>query len=326
MHKNSVVSLLKKTLPIVLIVVIFALLARKVDPNELLKVINTMNWHYFLPAAFIYFLTFTIRGERWKLLLKPFGKIPFLTSMMVTLSGFGINLIMPARAGEFARAWMLNKRSEISGIHIFATVVIERIYDGLTIVLILVVTLYFAPFDSGCQFATTILSILFFLLFVFTLSGGFMKWPKELLKFVFRYLPKKLHKIEALLDTFFTSLHSGTAWNVVRLLLLSFLVWGIELGVYVIVMKAFGMEITLIRVLIALSAANLGMLVAPTPGGIGVFQAAMTEALMLTGIPFEQALAVSIAIHATQLFVIAIVGVPSAIYYGGFQKKNSSEN
>ncbi|MCK5808009.1 flippase-like domain-containing protein [bacterium] len=320
MSKQSVISIGKKVLPFLFIAVIIFLLARKVNIDELLIVIQKMDWIYFLPAALIYFSTFFIRGFRWQLLLHPFGKIAFLTSVMVTVAGFGINLIMPARAGEFARAWMLNRRSSITGVHIFATVVVERIYDGLTIVLILVVTLYFAPFKSDYQYAATILSALFLTLFVFTLSAGFMQWPKVLLKFVFKYLPRKLHKIEELLDTFFSSLHSGTPMTVIRLLLLSFLIWGVEAGVYIIVMQAFGLQITLIRVLISLAAANLGMLVAPTPGGIGVFQAAMTEALMLTGVPFEQALAISIAVHATQLIVIAAVGIPSAIYYGGFKK------
>lgn len=320
MSGQSIIAIGKKSIPFVFIAIIIFFLARKVDLNELMIVIKEMTWVYFIPALFVYFSTFFVRGFRWQILLNPFGKIAFITSTMVTIAGFGINMIMPARAGEFARAWMLGRRSSISGVHIFATVVIERIYDGLTIVLILVATLYFAPFDSGYQYATTTLSLLFLILFVFILSAGFMQWPKSLITFIFRYLPRKLHKIEELLDTFFSSLQSVSLLTIVQLLLLSFLVWGIESGVYIIMMQSFGMHVTPIRILIALAAGNLGMLVAPTPGGIGIFQAAVTEALILTGVPFEQALALSITIQATQLTVISAIGIPSAIYYGGFKK------
>jgi len=91
--------------------------------------------------------------------------------------------------------------------------------------------------------------------------------------------------------------------------LLSILTWTIELGVYLIVSKAFDVNIPFVGYLYMLCAANLGMLAAPTPGGLAVFQAAIVYALRSFAILYEKRMAVAIILHMAQIIPVTIIGL-----------------
>jgi glycosyltransferase 2 family protein len=83
---------------------------------------------YILPAFVIIILTFIVRAYRWQILLHPFKSIPVKEIYAPLMIGFMGN-ILPARAGEFLRAYLIGKKQKITFSGAFSTIIVERLFD-----------------------------------------------------------------------------------------------------------------------------------------------------------------------------------------------------
>ncbi len=109
---------------------------KDVSFHEILR--STLELHYqYLPIAIVCFaLTFVLRVYRWHYFCRSLKHIPTARLYSPLMIGFMGNLL-PARAGEFIRAYLLGKREHLSFSASFGTVVVERIFDMFSILLLL---------------------------------------------------------------------------------------------------------------------------------------------------------------------------------------------
>ena len=122
---------------------------RKVDLQTLWVTLGSINYWWTIPFVVVTLLSMYARAVRWHYLLLPSYKIPTPRLFPPLMIGFAFNGIFPARAGEFARAYVLGKKEKMKFSAAFATVVLERIFDGLTMLFLFAVILMFIPiFDS----------------------------------------------------------------------------------------------------------------------------------------------------------------------------------
>ena len=99
--------------------------------GEFWEVIKTANYIWLLPGIAVYFLGVWVRAWRWHYLLRPLKKIPTVTMFPVVTIGYFGNNILPARAGEVLRAFVLRKREGVPVSASLATIIVERIFDGV---------------------------------------------------------------------------------------------------------------------------------------------------------------------------------------------------
>lgn len=118
---------------------------RRVDFKTLWATLETINYWWTIPFVIITMLSMYVRTMRWHYLLLPSYKIPTPRLFPPLIIGFAFNGIFPARAGEFARAYVVGKKENMTFSAAFATVVVERIFDGLTMLFLFAVTLMFLP-------------------------------------------------------------------------------------------------------------------------------------------------------------------------------------
>jgi len=110
----------------------------KADFSLLGKALGSVNYWYLIPFTAITLCTTWIRSWRWRLLLKPAApKLQSKELMSPLWICFALNGAFPARAGEFARAWMVAKRHNLTFSGVFATVVVERIYDSVCLLAVI---------------------------------------------------------------------------------------------------------------------------------------------------------------------------------------------
>src|SRR3990172_4787991 len=93
--------------------------------------IRDANYLWLIPGIAVYFIGVWIRAWRWHYLLSPIKKIPTQTMFPITAIGYMGNNIYPARAGEVLRAVILNSRENVSISSSLATIIAERIFDGV---------------------------------------------------------------------------------------------------------------------------------------------------------------------------------------------------
>src|SRR5215207_7692505 len=98
-------------------------------------------WLAFALATMV--VNLAIRAWRWQYLLEPLGRPGFLNAFRATAVGFAASAILPARAGEVIRPYFLARQSRMSATGAFATVILERVLDMVTVLALLAVYVFF---------------------------------------------------------------------------------------------------------------------------------------------------------------------------------------
>ena len=308
--QSSVKRTVKVSLGFLLTVVLFWFLFRKLDFQSFAEYLKKGNKLLILLGILLYISSFAIRGLRWKVIIGKLADFKLCDLSMFTVSGYAINNILPVRLGEFARAWIAGNGNTLGASGALATIFVERVFDGLTITLILVVTLLAYPFQAEMQQIALIAAAIFGALFCFIIFGTFSDIPLRILRFFRSKSPKFALFLFDIAEKFLNGAATLRSFKrIAAVLLLSFAVWAVELSLYLLVSSAFDVNIPFAGYLVMLCAANLGMLAAPTPGGLGVFQSAIVLALESFAIVYEKRMAVALIIHLSQIVPITIIGI-----------------
>ena len=303
-----------KTLITVLISALFlAMAVWNFDTEEFVKALREVHPLYFLPAFTFYLLSFLFRTFRWGRMLRGVKAIAPRPLFSYLVIGYMANNLLPARLGEIVRAYVTGKQERMSRSSAFASIVIERLFDGLTIVMLLVVLILTSGLDRAwLRYMAWVSSLLFLggLAFLFALTFQ-QESALALAKRAVRLLPRQAgEKILHILGRFVAGLQLlRTPRDLAVSFFSSFLVWGCEVMVYVIYLHAFEINVPLHAALLALIVVNLSSLIPSSPSYIGVFQFACIKSLEVFGVGASTALAWSVAIHATQIIPITLLGL-----------------
>src|SRR3990167_8670890 len=288
----------KKHLIITFLITIGALYYtfKNITFSELLKALSTVNYISLLPAILIIVLTYLFRAIRWKYLVAPLKNGVKTTNLFSPLMiGFMGNLL-PARAGEFIRAYLLGKKENLSFSVSFATVFVERLFDLIFLMLIMTWLLVFRAdiFLSAGNFKdVAVVSIL--RKFGFTtlaLSIGIVIFSYLLLHFrekmlnivriIIRPFPEKISlKIIEFINSFAQGL--GILKDIKSLFLISILsavLWVFMAFTYYTFYLAFGFNgLSYLSILVLMVIIGVLISIFPTPGFLGSYQAACVISL-----------------------------------------------
>ncbi|MCS6886689.1 MAG: flippase-like domain-containing protein, partial [Chloroflexus sp.] len=125
------------------------------------------NYWWLLPGIAVYFATVWVRAWRWQSMLNHIAPVPLRNLFPIVVIGYMGNNVYPARAGEVLRSYVLRRNCGIAMSASLATVVLERLFDGLVMLLFVAVTLPFAPLPAAFR----ALVIGFSALFIVALVG-----------------------------------------------------------------------------------------------------------------------------------------------------------
>ncbi len=124
---------------------------RDVRPAEVWQALRQANYFGFAAAALLTLLAFLVRAIRWRPLLSTPKPVGYDRLFSATMIGFMANNMLPLRLGEFVRAWALARREKLSKTTVLATVVVERVVDMLTLLVILGIALLVHPIEHGSR-------------------------------------------------------------------------------------------------------------------------------------------------------------------------------
>jgi uncharacterized protein (TIRG00374 family) len=272
-------------------------------------------------AVFWTSVVYILRAVRWQYLLRPLGPTRFSSALRATLIGFAALFLLPARAGEVLRPYLLARREGLSATAAFATIVVERLLDLVTVALLL--GAYLLLFDPGMtriapQFLDEIkvgglvvaAAALVAFAVVFVLAGHPERLERAALR-IERVLPARLAQVVARLVRAFAE-----GFAVMRrpadLLIagaLSVPVWlSIAYGIWLCA-RAFHITLPYTGTFLLLALLVVGVSV-PTPGGIGGFHEAFRlGATAFFGAPDERAIGAAIVLHAISFVPVTLVGL-----------------
>lgn len=294
------------------------------SPAAVLEQVRRADPLLFLLSVVIVTLTFPARAVRWRILLEQSGgtRLPFRPVWLATAIGFMSNNILPARAGEVARAYA---GAQLVGQPVstaLSTIAIERIFDGVVLVFLLFVGIAAAGFPADVllpggvrltSVATTFGAIFAGALVFLALVA---RWPDASLGMVDGITAKLLPaKVAAWCSRVSRHLFSGLA--VLRsprafasVLFWSFMVWGLNALSFVVAFRAFHMtDLPATAALVLQGITAIGVAVPSSPGYVGVFEAAVIASLGIYGIPKEAAVGFALALHAAWFVPITVLGL-----------------
>ncbi len=295
---------------------------RQLHLAEVWTYLRDADYWWLLPGIGVYFLGVWARTWRWHYMLRPFKSVPLLRLFPVVCIGYAGNNIYPARAGEVIRSYVLKKTEGISMSGSLATVLIERMFDGLVMLLFVFAAL---PFAGGIPTVYRRWVVAFSLLFGVALvlfiavaaRPQAAKRPFEWL--VNRLAPQAWRpKFSAFYDRFLLGLSSLTnARDVLMIFVTSVVIWLMETLKYWFVMHAFPFEVSFLVLMLMNGIVNLFTTLPAAPGYLGTFDAPGIKILEIVGgVSGEIAAAYTLILHAALWIPITLLG----IYYFNKQR------
>jgi uncharacterized protein (TIRG00374 family) len=301
---------------------VFLVLAlRQVDFAKLAHAFASADYRLVAIAVLFTLTGYLARAARWSRLLLSTKPIRVSRLFPVLVVGFALNNLLPGRPGEFARAYALGQREDLSKTLGFATVVVERVADGIALLgFLLVAFIAFASLHLELPEAAKTAGILSAILFGVALAGlVFLLWWQDLALGLFhratRYLPSLLAaRLGKMLESFVVGLRPlQSPKDLATIGLLSIAVWACESTSYFLMLNAFGIlseqPIRAVAAVFMMVLINLGVLIPAAPGGLGPFEAAAVFALSAFGVNETGAASVALGSHALQYLLITGLGL-----------------
>lgn len=290
---------------------------RGVQLNDAWQALSTANYLYILPALVMYFIGVYLRAWRWRVLLKPVKDLTAGRLFPTVVIGYMANNILPARLGEVVRAYILGEKEKVSKSATLATIIVERMFDGLSMIGFMIVILWLFPLGtgSGADLLQGILRVgapLFLIaLILFLVIASSRSLALRLTDFFLKFLPAGLRtKINSVIGAFLDGLAVlRSPRDVLIVFLLSVIVWLFEASMYYIIMLGFNFTQPFYVLLLATSAANLFTIAPSTPGYVGVFDFPVRATLTAFGVAESVAISFTLVLHAALWVPVTLLGL-----------------
>jgi uncharacterized protein (TIRG00374 family) len=289
---------------------------RRVNFGQMLQALGEADYGYLLPVLAVVALGLFLRSLRWQFLLAPMGR-PGIGTLFRSLSiGYMANTFLPAHLGEIVRAWHASRRTGIAASSVFATIVVERLIDVVSLLLLLGLALVLFPFpawvrQSGALMLALVIALSALLLMMKRHRHKALAASGRLL----RFLPAATAaRIRELLDQFLNGvvplMRRG---HYLAVGALSFAIWTVYALTIQFLFSAFGFvgryHLPWTAALVAMVVTTISVVVPSSPGYIGSFHFLCQLSLGFFSVPKGPALSYAFVLHAVSVFPFFFLGL-----------------
>jgi uncharacterized protein (TIRG00374 family) len=287
--------------------------------SGLLHSFSTMDYRYLAPAVAATFFGYYMRAVRWKYLLKPLKNTGMRNLFPSTIVGYMANNLLPARLGEFVRAYVLGEKEKIKTSSVFATLVLDRVFDGFTVLILLVLTLLTLRLPPGMSEVQKKVHLGgYFMLAFYLLVIMFLVFMKvrtkraiSTLRWLLQPLPEKaVAKILSAAGSFVDGIRLSVSFeDIFSLIYTSLVMWALSVWTVDLTLRAFDITLPITAAMFILILLVGAVMVPASPGYVGTYHAACMYGLLAFNLPKEEALSVALTVHAINFFPVTILGL-----------------
>jgi glycosyltransferase 2 family protein len=285
---------------------------RNVHLEQVWTSLRESNYWWVIPSVAFLAASQGVRALRWQYLFPAQTRPPYRPVLAATLLGQFFNNVLPARAGEAARVIALNRSSGTAATEVVATVVVERLYDVIALLVMLFVLLPWLPEVTWVHAA----SILAIALVVLTAAGVvvLVRWGERPARWLLRPVARLPFVSVEQTERAAASIHRGVAslydptlalvamtLTAASWILLALSAW--------VLMKGFDLGLSPLAGGLVMVSVGLGLILPSSPAAVGVFEAAALIALKAYGIEKSAALSYALVLHAVNFFPYIVAGV-----------------
>lgn len=252
----------------------------------------------------------------WRVILSGAARAPLSTLFPVLIMGFATNNLLPGRLGEFWRAYLLGRKRNVPKTFALASVVVERVFDGLTLIALLVIVSTVIQLPERGREVELLAAGVFA---AATLVVIVLLWQPNLVQVPLRRSLEPLHSgLAAWIELRFEAFVDGLAPLrrppvLVLAAALSAGVWIAEASSYVLLSRGVNLglpsSLELPAILLTVVIINLGIMIPSGPGYVGTQEFFGTAALAVVGANPQGALALIVVSHAVQYSLVTGLGL-----------------
>jgi glycosyltransferase 2 family protein len=285
---------------------------RDVDFDDTWRALHGLGYGWLGLSTLAFLLSILVRAIRWQVLFEPGRRPPLWATTKAMLLGLFFNSILPARAGEAVRVVALRYYARVSLAESTATVVVERVFDVLSLLLLLLVMAPWLPHVGWLRTAAALgIALLVFLACAITAIVLYGERPIRFLLRPIRRLPSfREMDVDAIAANVNRGLgplrragHGllGFAWTMAAWLVMGLSFW--------FLMLSFDLHLPFLAALLTTVAVGLAFVIPAAPAALGVFEAAAIAATHAYGVPPSEGLAFALVLHALNLFPYLLAGL-----------------
>ena len=292
----------------------------RVKFEEVILTVRQANYLFVFPAIGIYFVAIYFRALRWRYILSPLERIPVTTLFVVVIIGYTANNLLPARLGEIVRAYYLARKSPVRDSTALATIAVERVYDGITLLTlggIAIALLGFgeefisiADFHQSKIFYLGLGGVVIFGVALACVTLSASSSIPRLVNILLAISPERVRPaFKRNFQWFIDGLNvSNTPRRHIGIFIWSCPIWLLESSMYLLIAYSFHIDqgfeslFPLIWIMVLLTTtSNLATAIPSSIGGIGPFEIVAQQTLIIFGIN-----ATTAGIYAAFLHLIAL--------------------
>ena len=325
------------------------LFARKIEWSQLSVALKDAKYIYIIPTLILIFVSHYIRAVRWSALIAPIKRVSVLNLFSATMIGFMANCVLPARIGEIIRPVMVAKKEKVKVTASFATVVMERIFDMLSIIVFASLLFFFLPAEtlqdtrvsminhaeastevvkaeyvteeSKADASNTIkqlkkwsIVMAFFGILAITSLFLLSLYPRKagaVFEKLLFFFPHHLRdKLVNMLHSFISGLQVfNNKKQLIWIGVLSLIIWFLNATPIYVLCYAFDIKLSFAGACFVLVCLALAVALPQAPGFIGVFHIAVQKTLVIFGVGLSSAQSFAIILWALSVIPITIVGL-----------------
>ena len=283
-----------------------------------------VKWHSFMISVILLIISVVIRAKRWQYILKPVEHIPLHPLFSSTMIGYFGNSILFFRLGELLRAYSVSVGRTLTVSQAFGTVILERIIDAFTVVIILILLLPWIPIQNS-EIQLSLIVFIGTTIIAITIIIISYRWNwLEVLKTynIFRHGTgeKLLNIIEKIFDGLTMITRSK---HIFQFFIFSALLWITYLTMTYYLLDATHLDdIGFMGAGIILAMGSIAIAIPALPGAMGTYDVGIKFVIMLIfSVSSEEALTFALVSHASNYFPYLIIG---SIYFifGGIRLKD----
>lgn len=301
---------------IVVSAVAVAVLATVIDIGATAEALGRTNLALVAATLLLVPGQIVLRTLRWQLLLPvgPHGRRPTaLRVLPVLLAGYFGNLILPARLGELARAYLLARREQLGFSRVLGSVLLERVIDLASLALVAIAAALVAGAPDWIVRGMAIIATVGFVLVAILVASGIPRTVRAIASL----LGTRAERVRVAINhaVSFGEGANGGGWAPLALaLVLSTATWFFVAATYWLAARALGLEISMSGSMLVAAVTTLGTAIPSAPANVGTFEAAAVLVLTALSVPAAEALALALLVHAIVTVPFAVTGAAAVAW------------
>jgi len=270
-----------------------------------------MNPWFGIPAVLCTFLFVIAKALRWKTMLATHKKIGVGRVITLYSAGQILNISMPALTGQVGRMFLFARREGLRKTFVFSTIVLEVIFDALSLVIFLLATSVAFVFPEEYRYMSIVLAavtilVLVGLYLVLTYQGKLEDYGRRHLR---PRWPGPYIGMKKFIRSFTKGIETlRSTQHIIGSLVYSLLSWlGHALAIWFL-LKSFGYDLPLAAAASVMIINTLALMIPITPGNAGTFEVAVSTSLVAFSVGRTDAVLIAVALHLLDLLPIMILG------------------